>query len=239
MEDRGFLAAFTERTGGVSKEPFRALNLDLRGDDQPSAVLENRKKVTGLLDIPPFALGEQTHETGMVRVGTKRAGAGFEDPGGAIPGTDILAATRPRLPVAVLVADCVPLVLASPADGLLLVVHAGWRGLAAGIVDRAAAAFDGSGVMAALGPAIGPCHYEVGQDVALAVAAGSDSGAITERRGGRTYLDLAGTVARRLRALGIRKIDHAGLCTACERRRFFSHRRDGTTGRHAMIGMRL
>ena len=91
----------------------------------------------------------------------------------------------------------------------------------------------------AIGPAIGPCHYEVGEDVAAVVAAASEAGAATERRRGRVFLDLPGTAHATLRALGIRRVDVAGLCTACEPRRLFSHRRDGPrTGRQALVAVR-
>lgn len=94
------------------------------------------------------------------------------------------------------------------------------------------------GVHAAIGPAIGPCHYEVGEDVARAVGEGSSVGAVTDRRDGRLFLDLAATASRALRAAGIETIDHAEVCTACEEDRFFSHRRDGVTGRQALVAVR-
>ena len=95
-----------------------------------------------------------------------------------------------------------------------------------------------SRVRAVVGPAIGLCHYEVGEDVALAVAAGTDAGAVTERRAGRTSLDLVGTIRAELRGLGIRRVEDTGLCTACERRRFFSYRMEEITGRQAGVAMR-
>jgi copper oxidase (laccase) domain-containing protein len=101
-------------------------------------------------------------------------------------------------------------------------------------------AFDrAEGVLAAIGPAIGPCHYEVGDDVAEAVKHGSDAEAVTEGRDGSLFLDLPGTVARVLRAAGVSDIETADECTACETERFFSHRRDGQTGRQAMLAVGL
>ncbi len=131
--------------------------------------------------------------------------------------------------------------MASPGQGTVAAVHAGWRGLAAGILQRAAALFeDPADVRVAIGPAIGPCHYEVGEDVALSVAAAFDVGAVTERRGGKLYLDLAGTARAAFRSWGFRKVEGAELCTAHQRARFYSYRRDGgTTGRQAAIAMRL
>ena len=103
-----------------------------------------------------------------------------------------------------------------------------------------AAAFDSpKDVRVAIGPAVGPDHYEVGEDVALAVAAGTEAGAVTERRDGTTRLDLVGTIRAELRALGIRRVDDTGLCTACHPDRFFSYRRDEITGRQAAVAVRL
>lgn len=240
FERSGFLVAYTERTGGVSEPPFDTLNVGYATGDRREHVKENRERLAGALGFGAFAVSRQVHGAELVRVGERRAGAGFEGPPSPLGGADALAVSWPRLPVAVLVADCVPLALASSEQELLVAVHAGWRGLAADVVGRALRAFERpSRVLAAIGPSIGPCHYEVGEDVARAVAAGSDAGAITERRDGRLFLDLPGTVARGLRAAGVRKIDRAELCTACEPARFFSHRQGGQTGRQAMVAARL
>jgi polyphenol oxidase len=240
LEREGFLAAFTERSGGVSDPPYRSLNLGFHTGDSPERVTENRRRAVAALEVPEFASSEQVHGADLVRVGDKRAGAGFADPGEAITRSDALVVSRDRLPVAVLVADCLPIALASPSEGRLVAVHAGWRGLAAGIMARAAEAFDdASGVVAAIGPAIGPCHYEVGEDVAQAVASSSPAGVVTERRNGRLFLDLAGTAARVLRDVGVGSVDRAGICTAHESQRFYSHRREGATGRQALIAMRM
>jgi polyphenol oxidase len=238
LEGVGVLAAFTERTGGASPAPFDTLNLGYGTGDHAGRVVRNRAAVVSALGIPAFATGEQVHGHRMARVGPRRAGRGFARAAEAIPATDALSVARTGLPVAILVADCVPLILAAP--GLLVAVHAGWRGLAAGIVDRALGLFRGGRPpAAAIGPAIGPCHYEVGREVAVAVAAGSPAGGRVERRAGRIFLDVPGTVARILRAAGIRSVDRAGECTACLRDRFFSHRRDGRTGRQAAVAMLL
>jgi polyphenol oxidase len=238
LERRGVLAAFSERTGGGSPPPFDSLNLGLRTGDRGERVVANRRRLVDALGIGPFATAEQVHGNRVVRIGPGRSAAGFVRATGAILGADALAVTRPRLPVAVLVADCVPLVIAS--EGLVVAVHAGWRGLAAGIVERALAVFPGARPSAAaVGPAIGACHYEVGEDVAAAVEAGSPAGARVQRRHGRTFLDLPGTVGRILRGAGVRSVDLSEECTACHPDRFFSHRRDGATGRQAAVAMRL
>ncbi len=241
LERVGFLAAFTERTGGTSSKPFDSLNLSFAVEDDDERVRTNRARVLAGLDVAPFATAEQVHGANAVRVGTKRAGAGFDDLGSRIPRADVLFTASAGLPLAVLTADCMPMVFASPAAGVVVVVHAGWRGIASGVIPRAAALFDeASDVRVAIGPAIGPDHYEVKEDVALAVASASEAGTVTDRRGGKLYLDLPATVRAHLKALGIRKVEDTGLCTACERARFFSHRRDhGHTGRQAGIAVRL
>jgi YfiH family protein len=238
LEGLGFLAAWTERTGGVSDGPYGSLNLSFRGD-RSSLVRENRRRVIDALDIPPFAVSRQPHRSALALIGPARAGAGFHRRWRAIRGADALATGRPGIPVAVLAADCVPLVLTSPGRGVLVAVHAGWRGLAAGILARAVGRFlEPADIHAAIGPAIGPCHYEVNAEVADAVGGGAGH-AVTEQRDGGLYLDLPGTVEAALEASGVRVIDRSEECTACSPDRFFSHRRDGVAGRQALVAMRL
>jgi YfiH family protein len=236
-EDPGFLVAFTERGGGVSEQPFRSLNLGYRTQDDAERVGKNRRRVIDALGIPPFATARQVHGATLHRVGRSLAAAGFAEPSAALPEADILSVSEPRVPVAVLVADCLPVALASRSEQRLAAVHAGWRGLAAGALARAASEFeDRGGVRAFIGPAIGPCHYEVGEEVIAELGAAAP---VTERRGGRTFLDLAATAEGVLRREGIGEVASAGICTHCAEDRFFSYRRDGRTGRQAMLAMRL
>jgi YfiH family protein len=223
--------AFTERTGGASPAPFDSLNLGYRTGDRSERVNRNRRLAVTALGMPPFTVGEQVHGARIARVGERRAGAGFDRVAGAIPSTDALSVTSTRLPVAILVADCVPLVLAAP--GLLVAVHAGWRGLAAGIVDRAVGLFaHGLRPAAAVGPAIGPCHYEVGDEVLEAFA--DIDGAASAR-----MLDLRTVIVAKLAAAGVTDVQHVDRCTSCEPELYFSHRRDGgVTGRQAGIIVR-
>jgi YfiH family protein len=123
--------------------------------------------------------------------------------------------------------------------GRVAVIHAGWRGIVAGIVPAALESFVAPAeLVAVIGPAIGPDHYEVGKDVAGAVSGAAPSAAMVEHRRGRTFVDLAGTVAGILEERGVDVIERAEMCTACEPDRFFSYRRDGETGRQALIAMR-
>src|SRR5438105_4992120 len=132
LESDGFLVAFSERTGGSSAKPFASLNLGLRSGDDVAAVQENRRRLASALGLERFACIRQKHGTRVVRVGPSRAGGGFSDPEDAIGDADGIVTTSRGVAMAVLAADCVPLALADPASGRIAVVHAGWRGIAAG-----------------------------------------------------------------------------------------------------------
>jgi len=241
LESDGFLVACTERTGGTSAKPFASLNLGLRSGDDVEAVRENRRRVIGALGIDPFACVRQLHGARVVRAGPARAGGGFMDPDEALADADGIVTTSRAVPLAVLAADCVPVALADPSSGRLAVVHAGWRGVAAGVLRSALRPFPRPAeVRAVIGPAVGPDHYEVGEDVALAVSAATERGAVTSRVGASLRLDLPATVARILRESGVTRLERSEECTACLPRRFFSHRRDGAgTGRQALVGVRV
>lgn len=240
LEGEGFLVAFPDRSGGTSEGVFSSLNLGLGTTDDADRVRENRRRVCEGLGIPAFSVPRQVHGTRFARIGAKRAGSGFEHPAEALKGTDGLVTSSRRVPLAVLAADCVPLAVCDPRSGTLAVAHAGWRGIAAGVVGSCLRNFeDASSLRGLIGPAIGPDHYEVGEDVALAVSAASGSGAVTRRRGKRWYLDLPRTVEAILEEHGVRQIERADECTACSPDRFFSHRRDGATGRHALVAVRV
>jgi polyphenol oxidase len=239
LEGAGFLAAFTERTGGVSEGAFRSLNLGLATDDSPNRVFDNRRRVTSAIGLDQVAALRQVHGSTVVHVDAGPEWHGFDGRRREVPRGDALSTAAADLGLVVLTADCVPVVMADPFTGLLAVVHAGWRGVAAGILMQAIATFPEPGrVHAAIGPAIGPDHYEVGEEVVAAVASASEGGAITRRRAPRPYLDLPGTVAQILGEHGVRHIERSEECTACWPDRFFSYRRDGPTGRQALIAAR-
>jgi YfiH family protein len=239
FEDAGFLAAFAERTGGVSDGPFHSLNLGLATADAPERVFENRRRLTAGFGVERVAALRQVHGSTMVRVGPDADWRGFGARRRHVPSGDALSTNSPGIGLVVLTADCVPVAMADPPTGVLAVVHAGWRGVAAGVLQEAASAFPEPGrVLAAVGPAVGPDHYEVGEEVVAAVGSASAGGAITHRRGSRIQLDLPGTVVRILGELGIRQVEAAQECTACLPERFFSHRRDGPTGRQGLLAAR-
>lgn len=156
-----------------------------------------------------------------------------------VPVGDVLTTSAPGVPLSVLVADCVPVALADPATGRVAAVHAGWRGIVAGVLEAAVAAFPRPQVLlAAVGPAVGPDHYEVGPDVAGAVSRAAPQ-AVVVQAGEALRLDLGATVERTLRNLGVGRVDRAELCTACLPQRFFSYRRDRRTGRQALVAWRV
>jgi polyphenol oxidase len=232
LERRGFLAAFSERTGGISEGPYHSLNLGLRTGDDFDRVRGNRERLSRGLAVPGLVTARLVHGVAVARVGAS------DTTGVPVGEADILEVEERGVPLGVLVADCLPIALASEAEGRLVAIHAGWRGLAGGILARAASLFASPAeVSAAVGPAIGPCHYPVGPEVAAAVGRGSP--AVVDRVGGELRLDLARTAAAALEAQGIHSVELAELCTACHEDRFFSHRRDGRTGRQALVAMRL
>ncbi len=240
LERLGILAAFLERGGGSSAGPYASLNGSFGVGDDPGSVAANRTKVATAFGVPAFPVPGFVHGTKIMSAGPGRRAEGYGARPGAFATADGLHTRSLRMPLGAFSADCVIAVMASPAEGRIALVHAGWRGLAAAVIQRGVALFaDRREVRVAVGPAIGPCHYEVGPDVTLAVAAGSEAGAVTVRRDGRLFLDLVGTTRAVLRASGVRRVWDTGLCTACEPRRFFSYRRDGVTGRHMALAMRL
>jgi len=213
-------AAFSTRLGGVSEPPFDRLNLDLLTDDREDAVAENRRRLASALGFEPgrVVFSRQVHGTRLVDHRKDEPEELVEADGHVVsePGTAPL----------VFVADCLPVALAGP--GGVAMVHAGWRGLAAGILAAAAEAVEATA--AAIGPGIGPCCYEVGDEVLAAFSPLGDGMAQ-----GR-MLDLPGVARRQLAKAGVEWVESAGLCTSCEEELFFSHRRDeGRTGRQAGI----
>jgi polyphenol oxidase len=204
-------ALFTTRRGGVSEGPYASLNLGLLTEDDADRVAANRERVRVQAGAERLAQGRQVHGTRVVVDGQDGEEA------------DGQVTSRAGVAAIVLVADCLPVALAGP--GAAGVVHAGWRGLAGGVLEAGVAA--AGAVAAAIGPGIGPCCYEVGDDVRAVFGTS-----------GRT-LDLKAVARARLRDAGVTEIHDSGLCTACDAKRFFSHRRDrGLTGRQAGLAWR-
>lgn len=231
----GAHALFTTRSGGVSDWPYESLNLGRTvpdGDtDDPVAIESNRDRVAAAVGLPRacFEAGHQVHGTAVRTVDVANGW-----PVATLPHVGDGVATRQAgLAAVVLVADCLPVALASRSG--VAMVHAGWRGLAGGVLENAVAALGGVGAVraAAIGPGIGPCCFEVGNEVRDAFAA------YPQARAGRRNLDLKAIARTRLEAAGVGEICDLGRCTACEPDEFFSHRRDGPrTGRQAGVAWR-
>jgi hypothetical protein len=237
----GVTAAFTTRAGGTGTAPYNTLNLALHVGDDDATVLANRQRAAAALgvDAGRTAWAEQVHGDGVAVVTEADAGRGATSHGDAFAGADGLVTEARGLPLAVLAADCVPVLLADPRRGLVAAVHAGRRGLAGGVLEVAVGTMLDLGakredLVAAVGPSIGPCCYEVGDDVAAEVTAVLPVTRATTRAG-RTALDLPGGVRHVLAREGVRRATAVGGCTAHQPGTFFSHRRDGVTGRQAGI----
>jgi polyphenol oxidase len=218
--------AFSTREGGVSDGPYASLNLGRATADEPERVNENRRRLCAEVGAEPdaLAMNYQHHSADVLR-----ARAGSRDERGDGIWTD-----ERGLPLLALAADCLPIVVAraNGSQPALALLHAGWRGLLEGIVPAGVSALGGGAVSAAVGPAIGPCCYEVGEDVADRFRRAFGFGLYRDGR-----LDLWSAAERALRAAGCIRVDRVDLCTACSPERFFSHRRDeGLTGRQGVIG---
>lgn len=205
---------FSTRVGGVSEGPYASLNLGRMTGDDVARVDENRRRLCAEIGTEPgrLALNRQIHSSLVHRA---TAGARGE------PG-DGLWTDEPGLPVLAFAADCVPIALVRSDDRpAVAVLHAGWRGLLDGVVTAGAEALGGQ-MSACIGPAIGPCCYEVGPEVAEPFAAAFGEDVLAERN-----LDLWMSAERALRAAGVDHVELVDLCTACNPELFFSHRRDG------------
>jgi hypothetical protein len=232
----GWRATFSTRRGGVSQPPYDSLNIGFSTADEPADVARNRAALaTALgLDGRRFVVPGQVHGTRLVEVGRGDLGRGAQGPADVVPRTDGLLTREPEVPLFVSVADCVPVLIVAgePARALAL-VHAGWRGMLAGIVGRAARAVatDAPARAAVIGPSIGPCCFEVSADVGERFAAVFPG---TWRNG---HVDLWEAARRQLAENGVdvARVVAPGLCTHHDHD-FFSHRRDGgLTGRQAAI----
>lgn len=233
-------AGITGRQGGRSTGPLASLNLSTKADDDPNALAANRTRIVRALglDAPVWVHGEQVHGGDVAEVRRASLDPVAEPAGGPsmarIGGVDALVTSEPGLALAILVADCVPVLLADPTNGRIGVAHAGWRGLVAGVVGATVAMLDAPNVRAYVGPSIGPCCFEVGNEVAEELAAAFDGSILAEGAGENPHVDLWRTTVLALRAAGVTEIGMAAACTRCEPHRWFSHRA-GSSGRQALV----
>lgn len=225
----GVRVAMTFRSGGVSRRPYASLNLAAHVGDDPAAVAANRRRVRRALDLPgePCWL-RQVHGT-SIATGARTASNPEAD--GAVTGA-------PGQVLAVLTADCLPVVLVARTDRRIAVAHAGWRGLAGGVLEAALDALGAaaSGVEGWIAPGIGAANYVVGDDVCRAFRKTPGwPDAFAEAGGGAWRCDLAALARARLEAAGVTQVWVSGACTYEDAGRFYSYRRDGETGRTATL----
>jgi polyphenol oxidase len=217
-------------TGGASQAPYAWLNLGAHVGDDPAAVAENRRLLGSRAGLPaePSWLA-QVHGVAVADLD----GAGSQGP------ADAAITRRVGKVCAILTADCLPIVFTTDTGDGVAAAHAGWRGLAAGVIGATvrAMAVPPERLIAWLGPAIGPAHFEVGAEVREAFLR-ADSGAGDAFKAtltGKFMADLAMLARRQLKALGVTRIYGGGDCTYARTDRYFSHRRDGVTGRQATL----
>jgi YfiH family protein len=218
-EQPGYVVAFTTRRGGVSEGAYASLNLTTGTGDDPTRVAENRRiacEALGL-DGARLSFNRQVHSPTVHRAG-----------GRGTPGDGLWTDER-ELPMLAMSADCLPIAVArTDGERALAVLHAGWRGLAEGVVRAGVAALGDGAKAAVIGPAIGPCCYEVGEDVSQRF----DEDLTVDRK-----LDLWSAAERALTAAGVDTVERLDACTCCDAELYFSHRRDGKArGVQGVIG---
>lgn len=237
-EAKGLIHAVLTRIGGVSQGPYATLNLGHTVGDDLAAVEENHRRALGALGMEPARV-VSPYQVHGARVGV----VGHAHLGTVQPATDALVTTVPGVPLLMRFGDCAPVLLLDPVRRAVGIAHAGWRSVAAGVVGATIRTMterlgcDPVHLRAGIGPAIGPCCYEVGPEVAEAVEATCPPGAhVVHNANGRPHLDLPAAVQAQLRAAGVEQIENAGLCTSCHVEEFFSHRAEqGRTGRFGVV----
>jgi len=248
----GVRALSTWRTGGVSEGPYASLNLGDHVGDAPQAVAENRRRLRFAAGLPaePIWL-RQVHGIGVADLdhaprnarNARNAGevgeAGCAGEAGQRPGQDAAFTRRADRICAILTADCLPILLAARDGSAVAAVHAGWRGLAGGVIGATVAALGlpPGELIAWLGPCIGPERYEVGAEVRAALLARQPDAslAFTANTSGRFRTDLVRIAKIQLAGLAVAAVHSADQCTHSDRARYFSHRRDAQTGRQATL----
>jgi len=235
LHDAGFAHGFFTRQGGVSVPPWDSLNFSFTTGDSQARVRENLRRAAEVLGVGP----ERIYFLTQVHGTTSRV-IGPEDDGSAVRAEqgDITLSSSPAVACAVRMADCAPVLLADRRSGAAAAVHAGWRGVAAGVVTAALAALralaaDELDLIAAVGPHIERCCFEVGEDVAAELARASGLGEqAVDRSRPKPHVDLRQIIAAQLRAAAGAHavVDHVRGCTVCESARFHSYRRNGKRG---------
>lgn len=247
IEQTGLVThCFTTRRGGVSAPPRDSLDMALHVGDDPELVLENRRRLCSSLGLDPSAAtcAEQVHGKAVTVVKAEDSGRGaarFED---SIPGADALITNVSGPVLSLFFADCVPVFIVDPVRRAIGLAHAGWKGTALSIAFETVRAMqrefgtNPAECLAAVGPSIGRCCYDVSTDVAEAVFSAAEDDRVVARAGQkkiRLDLKLANWFILRKSGIPEANIAVSELCTACEADDFFSYRRDGSTGRMAAL----
>ena len=224
-DEPGYIVAFTTRIGGVSDGVYASLNLTRGTGDAPEKVDENRRLACEALDLPyeRLAFNKQVHSPTVHRAGPTTRG---------LPG-DGLWTDEPQLPILAMSADCLPIAITrTESPRAIAVLHAGWRGLSEGVVAAGVHALGSGSLAAVIGPAIGPCCYQVGPDVSEPFTAAFGPDVLRGRK-----LDLWSAADHALRGAGVEEVERVDLCTRDYPQLFFSHRRDGRArGVQGVIG---
>lgn len=242
---RGVHAFVTTRQGGQSSGGWSSFNLAQHAGDAPAAVNANRDLLLQALraesgfDVPAVQWVSQVHGTRVFHAGSAVLPA---------PEADAVYARNSALALGVLTADCLPVLLCSTDGDEIAVAHAGWRGLLGGVLEAAVASFNAkpAAISAWLGPAIGPCHFEVGDEVRAAFLAQADQAARAATAAaftaglqpGKWLADLYALARIRLLGSGLERISGQVLCTVCNNERFYSYRKQPVTGRFATLILR-
>ena len=240
--------AVSTRFGGVSKGPYASMNLALHVGDNAADVVENRRRFLDIfgLDFRRLTTPEQIHGDNIVRVDEAYAGRGRLAYTDAIPGTDALMTDVPGVSLMLCFADCTPILIFDPIHRAAAIAHGGWKGTALSVAAKTVRAMgDAFGTcpedcLAAIGPAIGPCCYEVGEEVEMAFSKAFPAFAetVVSKDNGKIRLDLWAANRLQLEEAGLlpERIDVAGVCTSCHAKTFFSYRAEGpVTGRIAAV----
>jgi len=217
----------TTRTGGVSVGPFASLNLAAHVQDDPAAIAENRRRLRAFLPTEPIWLN-QVHGTQVIQA----------DSAGGVPDADASHTRTHNTVCAVLTADCLPVLFCARDGSAVAAAHAGWRGLAAGVLEATLAALQTppDEVLVWLGAAIGPSAFEVGTEVRDTFIASHPESTVAFLPHRQKWLvDIYALARIRLKACGVRAIYGGGLCTYTDAARFYSYRRDSVTGRMATL----
>ncbi|HXR11438.1 MAG TPA: polyphenol oxidase family protein [Gaiellaceae bacterium] len=225
-----YRVAFSTRLGGVSEGAFTSLNLGIRTEDDPACVVENRRRLCEAVGADPdgATMAWQRHGATVTRAESR----GVVTPGTVYDHCDGLWTDEPGRAMLLLTADCLPVaVVRTEGDPAVAILHIGWRGLVAGIVSEGVRALGPYRLAAVIGPSIGPCCYEVGEEVAGPFREAFGDDVVRD-----SMLDLWTCAERALRAAGCERVERLDVCTSCHGDRFFSHRRDeGRTGRQGVI----